>query len=60
LGCWRRTVGRRYPEALDELSKIFLNGGLLRPLVEAEGHSRESCQVGKSGEICVSDWEDAE
>ena len=60
LGCWRRTVGRRYPEALDELSKIFLNGGLLNRLVEAEERSRESCQEGKSEEIRVSDWEDAE
>jgi predicted DNA-binding protein (UPF0251 family) len=60
MGCWRRTVGRRYPEALDELSKIFLNGGLLSPLVGAAEHSRESCQEGKSEEIRVSDWEDAE
>jgi DNA-directed RNA polymerase specialized sigma24 family protein len=29
LGCWRRTVGRRYSEALDQLSEIFLEGGLL-------------------------------
>lgn len=29
LGCWRRTVGRRYPEALDRLSELFLAGGLL-------------------------------
>jgi hypothetical protein len=32
LRCWRRTVGRRFPEVLDELSEIFLNGGLLRRL----------------------------
>ncbi len=30
LGCWRRTVGRRYPEALDRLSELFLAGGLLK------------------------------
>jgi DNA-directed RNA polymerase specialized sigma24 family protein len=29
LGCWRRTVGRRFPEALDQLTEIFLEGGLL-------------------------------
>jgi hypothetical protein len=34
LGCWRRTVGRRYREALDRLSDIFLQGGLLKPLPE--------------------------
>ena len=60
MGCWRRTVGRRYLEALDELSGIFLSGGLLNPLVEAEPRASESCQEGKSGEIGVSDWEDAE
>jgi DNA-directed RNA polymerase specialized sigma24 family protein len=60
LGCWRRTVGRRYPEALDELSKIFLTGGLLSRLVQAEEHCRESCQEGDNEEIRVSDWDDAE
>ena len=60
MGCWRRTVGRRYPEALDELSKIFLNGGLLNPLVVAGPRAAESCQEGKTGEISVSDWEEAE
>jgi hypothetical protein len=53
-------VGRRYPEALDELSKIFLHGGLLSPLVGAEEHSRKNCHEGKGEEIRVSDWEDAE
>ncbi|HVO79968.1 MAG TPA: hypothetical protein VMT28_04520 [Terriglobales bacterium] len=60
LGCWRRTVGRRYPEALDELSRVFLEGGLLNRLADAEPRGTESCQGGKSGEIGVSDWEDAE
>ena len=32
LGCWRRTVGRRFPETLDRLSDIFLQGGLLERL----------------------------
>ena len=27
MGCWRRTVGRRLPEALDHLSDIFLTKG---------------------------------
>jgi hypothetical protein len=29
LGCWRRTVGRRFPEALDQATEIFLDSGLL-------------------------------
>ena len=32
LGCTRRTVMRRFPEALDRLSDIFLKGGLLTRL----------------------------
>ena len=30
LGCSRRTIARRFPEALDELSEILLRRGLLR------------------------------
>lgn len=32
LGCGRRTVGRRFPEALDHLSETFLATGLLTPM----------------------------
>lgn len=32
LGCWRRTVGRRYSEALDQLSEMFLESGMLNRL----------------------------
>ncbi len=34
LGCGRRTVGRRYPDTLDQLSEILLAGGLLKPMPE--------------------------
>lgn len=34
LGCGRRTIGRRFPEALDRLSEFFLAGGLLQRLPE--------------------------
>jgi predicted DNA-binding protein (UPF0251 family) len=30
MRCWRRTVSRRLPEALDKLSTLFLQSGLLR------------------------------
>lgn len=36
LHCCRRTIIRLYPEALDRLSGIFLNVGILLPLVSAE------------------------
>jgi predicted DNA-binding protein (UPF0251 family) len=54
LGCWRRTVGRRFPEALDRLSEIFLKGGLLTRLPETDSGRAESCQGGKMDEFPVS------
>lgn len=59
MGCWRRTVGRRYPEAVDELSRIFLKGGLLNPFVAVPPQRAKACQGVKSNEIGVTDWEDA-
>ena len=55
LGCWRRTVGRRFPEALDKLSNFFLDGGLLTRLPKS---GPEACQEGEISEIPVSDSED--
>ena len=52
LHCNRRTIGRYLPEALDYLSEILLQGGLLRALPGSEqgqeegvsrGHNREKC-----------------
>jgi len=37
VGCGRRTVVRRYPQALDRLSELFLEAELLRPLPCQEG-----------------------
>ena len=45
LGCGRRTVVRRYPQALDRLSEIFLEAQMLRPF---------PCQEGADGEIPAS------
>jgi len=48
LHCTRRTVTRRLPEALDLLSKIFLETGLLKPMGEkrpGEKSPRNSCQA---------------
>jgi hypothetical protein len=36
LHCTRRTVGRRFPEALDEVTRILLAARLLTPMVSAE------------------------
>ena len=58
LGCWRRTVGRRFPEALDKLSDFFLEGGLLTRLPKRESKTPEACQEGEMSEIPVSDSEE--
>jgi hypothetical protein len=52
LGCWRRTVGRRFPEALDRLSEIFLRGGMLTP--EPASGQENSCQGGELDEFFAS------
>jgi len=57
LGCWRRTVARRFLEAVDRLTEIFLNGGLLTALPEQELTSPESCQEEESEENSASDSE---
>jgi DNA-directed RNA polymerase specialized sigma24 family protein len=57
LGCWRRTVGRRFPEALDQLTDIFLEAGLLVRLPASDVAREKICQEGKSEENSVSDSE---
>ena len=54
LGCWRRTVGRRFPEALDRLTEIFLDGGLLIHFPQTNLAVAENCQGGKIDQIPVS------
>jgi hypothetical protein len=54
LGCWRRTVGRRFPEALDRLTEIFLEGGLLIRLPANDVARANNCQGGRIGKIPAS------
>jgi hypothetical protein len=54
LGCWRRTVGRRFPEALDRLCEIFLEGGLLIHFPAAKLTAGDTCQGPKPHAIPVS------
>jgi hypothetical protein len=44
VGCSRRTVVRRYPEALDRLSEIFLRVGVLLPFPKVPEHVPTACQ----------------
>ena len=52
LRCQRRTIGRRFYEALDKLSESLLQGGWLTPLPKLEP---EPCQEGEEGQNLVSD-----
>jgi hypothetical protein len=54
LGCWRRTVGRRFPEALDRVTEIFLTAGLLIRLPASDVARAQNCQEGKTEEIHAS------
>lgn len=57
LGCWRKTVARRYLEAVDRLSEIFLEGGLLTALPERDLSYSESCQEAETEENSATDSE---
>jgi len=57
MGCKRRTVVRRFPEALDQLSEIFLEGGLLTRLPAGNSAPRESCQEGEMNKKSLNDSE---
>jgi hypothetical protein len=65
LHCTRRTVTRRLPDALDLLSKIFLETGLLRRIGEVRPAGRSAkksavaqpengCQEAETGDVDVS------
>jgi hypothetical protein len=58
LDCHIKTVRRLVPDALDQLSRILLAGGLMDNLPEVGGR-RRSCQEGKKYKSGVSDTKDA-
>ena len=58
LRCARRTVCREFPEAVDQVSELFLEGGLLNRLPSAPVEN--SCQEGEEAQFCVTDWKEAE
>ncbi|MGH9536864.1 MAG: hypothetical protein ACRD3H_03015, partial [Terriglobales bacterium] len=60
LGCWRRTVGRRFPEAIDQLSDIFLDAGLLIRLPATDLARKKNCQERKKELRAVSGSEHCE
>jgi len=57
MNCSRRTVARRFPRALDQLSEIFLEVGLLRPLPSTSAdESSQNCQEAKATEESATGW----
>src|SRR4029077_18945009 len=54
LGCTQRTVERFLQDALDQLSRILLTGGLLETLPSCSG-VHKTCQEGKNYNFGVSD-----
>lgn len=59
MGCSRRTVARRFPRALDLLSEIFLDVGLLRPFPSACTHAgapacQEAAEAGNVSTGCAA------
>lgn len=55
LGCGYRTVERLFPEALDRVSEILLERGILTGLPKARHAVPKSCQEGESGPFRATD-----
>ena len=53
LGCCRRTVDRKLPDAIDRLSEIFIDVGILEKFDEASEVIEETCQEGEEDENFV-------
>lgn len=60
LRCARRTICREYPLAVDKISEIFLEGGLLNRLPVKPPPVEKSCQEGETGTFPVSDCSSTE
>jgi hypothetical protein len=54
MGCCRRTVQRRLPDALDQLSEIFLKVGILKAFPEPAAMDTEACQEWEEDENPVT------
>jgi DNA-directed RNA polymerase specialized sigma24 family protein len=59
LGCTRRWIEFRIPEAIDELTRILLACELMKRMAQSESRPK-SCQEGKNGVFSVSDSNDGE
>ena len=54
MGCCRKTLQRRLPDALDQLSETFLKVGILRPFPEPAASDPEACQEWEEDKTSVT------
>jgi DNA-directed RNA polymerase specialized sigma24 family protein len=59
LGCTRRWIEFRIPEAIDELTRILLESGLMTRMAQSESRPK-TCQGGRNGVFSVRDSIDDE
>ncbi|HEY7098736.1 MAG TPA: hypothetical protein VH437_18555 [Terriglobales bacterium] len=59
LNCPLRTVERMFPEALDRLSEVFLDGGILIPLADNVVARKKPCQGVRNTKIGSSHYNHA-
>jgi len=59
LGCTKRWIEFRIPEAIDEMTRILLECGLMKRMVQSESRPK-TCQGGRNGVFSVSDSKDGE
>lgn len=59
LGCTRRWIEFRIPEAIDDMTRILLGYGLMARMGQSENRPK-TCQEGKNGVLSVSDSNDGE
>ena len=59
LGCGRRTIGRRLAQALDCLTEMFLDCGLLLPLPNCDAGDGDECQEEETDESVATYSEQA-
>jgi DNA-directed RNA polymerase specialized sigma24 family protein len=53
LGCCRKTVVRRLPDAIDKIERNFPGSGILKPLATPAKIENEACQEDKIDEITL-------
>jgi len=59
LGCTKRWIEFQIPEAVDELTRILLECGLMRRMAQSESRPK-TCQGGRNGVFSVSDSNEGE